>query len=180
MTLLAQVADVLRRERIDFALIGAAALAAHGVSRSTVDIDLLVTDPRALDLSSRALNPASNDARVSVDVRRGDADDPLAGVVRFTQPGERDVDLVVGRFQWQRDIIGRARVIDLGNIQIPVVDLAGVILTKLYAGGVQDAWDVEQLLASTDRRQATASVDALIHELPAEAQGLWQRLRTAP
>jgi len=46
--LLAQVTRALRRERIDFALIGAAALAAHGVSRSTVDIDLLVTDARVL------------------------------------------------------------------------------------------------------------------------------------
>jgi hypothetical protein len=44
VTLLAHVTNVLRRERIDFALIGAATLAAHGVSRSTVDIDLLVTD----------------------------------------------------------------------------------------------------------------------------------------
>ncbi len=173
MTLLAHVTTVLRRERIDFALIGAAALAAHGVSRSTVDIDLLVTDPRALSL-------AWDDEQVSVDVRRGDADDPLAGVIRFAQPGERDVDLVVGRFQWQRDIIGRARTIDLGDIQIPVADLAGVILLKLYAGGAQDGWDVEQLLASTDRGQATASVDALIHELPEDAQGLWRRLRAAP
>jgi hypothetical protein len=42
---------------------------------------------------------------------------PLAGVIRFAQPGERDVDLVVGRFQWQRDIIGRANTINLGDIQ---------------------------------------------------------------
>jgi predicted nucleotidyltransferase len=176
--LLAQVTSALRQERIDFALIGAAALAAHGVSRSTADIDLLVTDPRVLSLDWCALNPTWNEA--DVDVRRGDADDPLAGVIRFTQPGAREVDLVVGRYQWQRDIIGRAHPIDLGDIQIPVVDLAGVILLKLYAGGVQDLWDVEQLLASTDRGQATASVDALIHELPAEAQELWRRLRSAP
>lgn len=172
MTLLAYVTNGLRRERIDFALIGAAAMAAHGVSRSTVDIDVLVIDPRALSL-------AWHDEQVSVDVRRGDADDPLAGVIRFVQPGERDVDVVVGRFQWQRDIIGRAQTIDLGGIQLPVVDLAGIILLKLYAGGAQDAWDVAQLLVSTDRRQATDSVDALIHELPEDAQGLWRRLRSA-
>lgn len=180
MKLLAQVTSALRQERIDFAIIGAAALAAHGVSRSTVDIDLLVTDPRVLSLQWRALNPTWDAADVHVDVRRGDADDPLAGVIRFTQPGEREVDLVVGRYQWQRNIIGRAHPIDLEDIQIPVVDLAGVILLKLYAGGAQDAWDVEQLLASTDRGQATASVDALIHELPGDAQELWRRLRSAP
>lgn len=178
MRLLSQVTRALRQERIDFALIGAAALAAHGVSRSTVDIDLLVTDPRVLTLDWPTLNPAWN--ATNVDVRRGDAGDPLAGVIRFTQPGAREVDLVVGRYQWQRDIIGRAHPIDLGEIEIPVVDLAGVILLKLYAGGAQDAWDVEQLLASTNRGQATASVDALIHELPADALALWRRLRSAP
>lgn len=178
MRLLAQVTSALRQERIDFALIGAAALAAHGVSRSTVDIDLLVTDPRVLTIDWPTLNFAWN--ATDVDVRRGDADDPLAGVIRFTQPDERDVDLVVGRYQWQRDIIARSQPTDLGDIQIPVVDLAGVILLKIYAGGTQDVWDVEQLLAATDRGQAVASVDAFIHELPGDAQALWRRLRSPP
>lgn len=161
---------MLRREHIDFALIGAAALAAHGVGRSTLDIDILVTDPRVLSLSLGGEN-------VTVDVRRGDADDPLAGVIRFSQAGERDVDLVVGRFSWQQDIIRRARTIDLEDVQIPVADVTGVILLKLYAGGTQDAWDVEQLLASTDRASATAAVDDIVHELPPDARTLWQRLR---
>lgn len=56
MTLLAYVTNQLRREQIEFALIGAAALAAHGVSRSTVDIDLLVVDPRVLSLTSTEPN----------------------------------------------------------------------------------------------------------------------------
>lgn len=170
MTLLSRVANVLRREHIDFALIGAAALAAHGVGRSTLDIDILVTDPRVLGLRLGGEN-------VTVDVRRGDADDPLAAVIRVSQPGERDVDVVVGRFPWQQDIIRRARTIDLEDVQIPVADVAGIILLKLYAGGTQDAWDVEQLLASADRASATAAVDDSVHELPPDARALWQRLR---
>jgi hypothetical protein len=43
------VADLLASERIPFALIGASALAARGVSRSTHDLDLLTTDSRVLD-----------------------------------------------------------------------------------------------------------------------------------
>ena len=172
MTLLEHVTRVLRHEDVDFALIGAAALAAHGVSRSTVDIDLLVVDPRVLSLTF-------TDATVAVDVRRGDADDPLAGVIRFSQTGERDVDVVVGRSRWQQDIIRRARPIDVAGMTIPVVDVTGLILLKLYAGGSQDAWDVEQLLASTDRAAAVTTVDALIHELPHGAQTLWQRLRAS-
>ena len=171
MTLLAYVASQLRREQIEFAMIGAAALAAHGVSRSTVDIDLLVVDPRVLSLTSREPN-------VTVDVRRGAADDPLAGVVRFSQPQERDVDVVVGRSRWQQGIIRRARTIDVGELTVPVVDVTGLILLKLYAGGSQDAWDIEQLLGVADQAAVVAAVDALVHELPHASQTLWERLRT--
>jgi predicted nucleotidyltransferase len=172
VTLLAYVTSQLARERIEFAMIGAAALAAHGVSRSTVDIDLLVVDPRVLSLTSTTPN-------VTVDIRRGAADDPLAGVVRFSQPHERDVDIVVGRSRWQQDIIRRAQTIEVGGLTVPVVDVTGLILLKLYAGGIQDASDVEQLLASVDRPTAVAAVDALVQELPDDAQTLWERLRVS-
>lgn len=172
MTLLAYVTSQLSREQIEFAMIGAAALAAHGVSRSTVDIDLLVVDPRVLNLTSTT-------PHITVDIRRGAADDPLAGVVRFSQPHERDVDVVVGRSRWQQDIIRRAQTIEVERLTVPVVDVSGLILLKLYAGGSQDAWDVEQLLASVDRPTAVAAVDLLVRELPDDAQALWERLRAS-
>jgi hypothetical protein len=48
MTLLAEVLRVLEREQVPHALIGAAALAVRGVSRSTADIDLLCVDAKVL------------------------------------------------------------------------------------------------------------------------------------
>ena len=48
------------------------------VARSTYDIDLLTTDRRALDRPVRATRPPK-----PVDIRRGDQDDPLAGVIRI-------------------------------------------------------------------------------------------------
>jgi hypothetical protein len=48
VTLLEQVTARLDAERIPYALIGAAALAAAGIARSTFDIDLLTTDRRCL------------------------------------------------------------------------------------------------------------------------------------
>jgi hypothetical protein len=41
MSLLAEVLQLLERERVPHALIGAAAMAVRGVSRSTADVDLL-------------------------------------------------------------------------------------------------------------------------------------------
>lgn len=171
MTTLEAVTGVLRARRIPFALIGATAMAVHGVSRSTADLDLLTTDAVALDAALWSSLPP----RIAVDVRRGDADDPLAGVVRFRAAGEPDVDLVVGRDAWQAACVTRAPVRLDGDL--PVVTRADLILLKLYAGGTQDAWDVEQLLDADVAREAVAAVDARVPSLPAEAQALWQRLR---
>jgi hypothetical protein len=171
MTLLARVTALLARERIRVALIGASALAVHGVSRSTVDIDLLTTDVRALAAKTWILPDAA------VDIRPGDADDPLAGVIRISHPDERDIDIVVGRTMWQAALVEQARPLVLGDATVGVVEAPGLILLKLYAGGSQDAWDIGQLLAAGDRAVLSRAVDALVVQLPADAQALWQRLR---
>ena len=90
--LLDRVADMLERSHVPFALIDAAAQAVHGVSRSTLDIDLLATDRRLLDATFWTALPEA----VRVDIRQGDSTDPLAGVVRCRAAGERDVDVVLG------------------------------------------------------------------------------------
>src|SRR5881409_3230070 len=70
------VAALLRERRIRFAVIGAAAMAVHGVSRSTRDVDLLVLDPECL---SPATWEAVGREGIAASIRRGDAEDPLAG-----------------------------------------------------------------------------------------------------
>ena len=171
MSLLRRAAAYLAGRDIAHALIGAAALAIHGVSRSTLDQDLLVVDGRVLDTGLwTAFDPASR-----VTVRRGDVDDPLAGVVRIVQEGERDVDIVVGRQQWQREILTRAT--SLGSEPIRVVEPADLVLLKLYAGGSQDRWDIEQLLA-LDRGAAIAHiVDQRVAALPLHSREIWSALR---
>jgi predicted nucleotidyltransferase len=168
-TLLSIIAGALEEAGIPYALVGAAALAVHGVSRSTLDQDLLVTDRRALD---RDLWRTLTD--VSVDVRRGDSDDPLAGVVRFTAHGQRDVDVIVGRHAWQASMLARARRVPLGARAIPVVGVSDLILLKLYAGGAQDRWDIAQLLAAVASPQVEAEVEQGLAELPGRCGEMWR------
>ena len=103
-SVLARLVQVLQDRQIPFALIGAAAMAAHGVSRSTFATDLFSVGPSALD---DGIWQALATDGIDVDVRHGDDDDPLLGVVRCTR-GEQAIDLVVGRFAWQREVIARA------------------------------------------------------------------------
>lgn len=161
----------LERAGIPTALIGASALAVHGLSRSTADIDLLICDTRVLERDFwRALGPD-----VMVDVRRGDANDPLAGVVRAASSDGRDVDLVVAKGAWARDVIGRAEI--HGAFPVRTARAADLVLLKLYAGGSQDRWDIEQLLAAGDRSALVAEIDGHVSALPSAARALWAALR---
>lgn len=172
MTLLPRVAALLAAERVAFALIGASALAARGVSRSTHDLDLLTTDSRVLDPT---LWQRLSD--VESEVRRGDASDPLEGVVRLASPGEPDVDLIVGRASWQTAVVERAERVRVGEIDLPVARASDLVLLKLFAGGTQDRWDIEQLLATGDRDTLVREVERGLRDLPPASVMLWTTLR---
>lgn len=171
MTLLARIAGILRGADIPHALIGASAMAKHGVVRSTLDQDLLAVEPACLQPK---LWSGLQSSGVEAEIRKGDFYDPLLGVVRFSAPGERPVDLVVGKFTWQREIIARATLHPGG--EVPFVRAVDLILLKLYAGGPQDAWDIHQLLAAEDRETLIAQVDQELTPLPDESALLWRKI----
>jgi hypothetical protein len=58
--------------------------------------------------------------------------------------------------------------------------MADLIVLKLYAGGAQDAWDIEQLLAAGDEDLVRRDVDPIVAHLPLDARALWQRLGGPP
>jgi len=163
MNALDRVCTVLDVLGIPYALIGAAALAARGVARSTFDIDLLTTDARVLDAGTWQ----SFDA--GVDIRRGDLDDPLLGVVRVTTGEERPIDVVVGRQAWQSRAVQRAE--RIGG-RAPVVLARDLVLLKLYAGGSQDLWDIAELLRHAPDSLRTEVADDLA-ALPETMRERW-------
>ena len=167
MTLFDQVLALLNAHGVPHALIGAAALAAHGVARSTYDIDLLTTDARVL---GRGLWTALDHGGAAVDIRRGDAEDPLAGVIRIETTGDRPVDIILGKHGWQTRAVERA---DHGPDGAPVVRSRDLILLKLYAGGTQDLWDVRELLQLPGRDCLMAEVEADLDEHSDAMRGLW-------
>jgi hypothetical protein len=173
LKLLGRVLASLQRADVPHALIGAGAMAVHGVSRATLDLDLLVTYP-ALLVADRWEEIRGEG--VTVDLRRGDAEDPLAGVIRLSREGERAVDVVVGRSAWQHGVIERAELFSVGDLLLPVVRAADLILLKLFAGGIQDSWDIEQLLAVGDRNALSAEVEGRLGELSADCADLWKKI----
>ncbi len=171
-----EISQLLDRLGIAHALIGAGALSTLGASRSTVDLDFLVVEGGLLDETfwSGRLPPGT-----SLRIRAGGPEAPLAGLVHLSRAGDRPVDLVVGRDTWQSEILLRAPVLPFFGGRVPIALAADLVLLKLYAGGLQDAWDVQQLLAS-DLKLASAvtpQVEARIADLPPRCRELWNDMR---
>ncbi len=173
MTDLAAIVGILRAAEIPFAVIGAAAFAVHARPRSTDDLDLFSVDDRCLQWRTWEAMPHED-----FELRRGDLADPLAGVARFRPLQIDQVDVVVGHgAKWQHGVIERARPAHVHGERLPVVTAPDLIALKLYAGGAQDRWDIEELLAIGDRSALTAAVDALLPALGDAERALWATLR---
>ena len=174
MTALVEAIQRLRAHGTPFALVGAAALALHGVPRSTRDLDLFTVDVRCLDAEYwRSIGAGA----IDVTIRRGDAADPLAGVVRLRPTHGAPVDIVVGRSAWQRGVLERAKPATVEDVVVPVAQAADLVLLKLFAGGPQDLWDVAQLLGGEDRDTIVADVESRLPALPADCARLWSAAR---
>lgn len=172
MTLLGSIVRHLEERGVPCALIGGAALAYHGVARATEDLDLLVADRRVLE-------PAFWEdlgAPGAPEIRRGDAEDPLGGVVAWRAAGS-PLDVVVGRDAWLAAALGRRIWTTLNEERIPVLDAADLVLTKLAAGGPQDLLDVKLLLAGS-RADLRAQVEERLRGLPSSLREAWPAVVT--
>jgi len=167
LTLLADLVAYCEQRNVNVALIGAAAMTVYGISRTTFDTDLLTVDRAVLrnDFWHELADPA--------DVRRGDFDDPLAGVVRIKRTGDRTVDIVVGKYKFQLAVLSRATRINVSNADVHVVTAADLVLLKLFAGGMKDLLDVEMLLHADPALRT--EVEQRLPDLPEEARRLWKR-----
>jgi hypothetical protein len=172
MELLSRVAEILEEAEVAYAVIGASAMAVYGVSRSTLDIDLITIDERVLRSSTWAKLKAEG---IDVTLNFGDASDPLRGMVRFEADGNRPVDLIVGLGGWQTQIFERSVIARFGDRKLPVADKLDLVLLKLYAGGPQDLWDISQLLSSEQSKDMENKVSKALEQLPADFGSAWTK-----
>lgn len=166
----AVVREILDRSGARFVLIGAAAIALRGHPRFTQDTDFFTTDRRVLQESFwEALTGEP------VEIRIAEADDPLGGVVRIGTLPNR-VDVIVGKWKWERDLIERSQPMDAFGGVVLVPSRSDLILLKLAAGGYKDLVDAAALLALGPRQELIAEVNARIAALSADAQQEWAKL----
>ena len=169
--------EALERADISCALIGAMALAHHGIARTTHDADLLVAERRVLLDSVWVL------ARrvTTVDIRRGESGDPLLGMVRIgTARAQIPVDVVVPRGHWLSGVVNRAieseRMAEIDGRSIPLVTLHDLVLLKADAAGSVDHIDIELIFETWPDRTSSLIdyVNTRLSRLDPYSQRRWR------
>jgi hypothetical protein len=168
--LLLDVIEILRREKIDYIVIGAFALSAHAVVRASSDVDALlhISYARLTKLSS-----VFERAGFATTLRPGDADDPILGMLILGDSHGNQVDLLGGLRGLDPKIFSRAIEVAFLNERLRIVGREDFIAMKCFAGGPQDVADARSayqaaqgpvdidLLRTTTRRFGRDAADKL-------------------
>jgi hypothetical protein len=144
-----RILRALAEHGVDYVLIGGLAVQTHGHVRTTNDADLIpAPDPANLtrlaatlrDLDARVLNPGEEDTEVDAAML------PRATIWQFaTKDGGIDVMHEVPGGRPYKELSERALRVQLGDIEVPVVDLDDLIRMKLARGRPTDIADVAAL-----------------------------------
>ncbi len=143
--LLLDAVEVLQREKIDYAVIGAFALSAHGVVRASSDVDvLLFTTPQHLTKLRTRFQRAGFDT----ELRHGDADDPIPAMLMLSDSHNNRVDLLGGLRAMDPAIFSRTVEVPFMGVVLRIVGREDFIAVKCFAGGPQDILDAESAYRS--------------------------------
>lgn len=156
---------------VPFVLIGAVALAVHGVARFTADVDFLTSDRSVL---AAAFWEGFDGPRPAL--RAGDAEDPLVGVARFALSPQHD--LIVGKSPGTRLALEEARMEE--DLPCPVASPLAMLALKAEAGSPQDAYDMRSLLEAQSQLGNTplaARFGELLPSLGKDAAAFVERFR---
>lgn len=136
--LLLDVAEILRHENVNYAVIGAFALAVLGVVRATTDVDaLLFAEPGRL----AKLEKPFKHLGFGTELRSAEADDPVSGMLILSDDFGNHVELLGGLRNMDPEIFSRTVEIEFRGENLRIIGREDFIAMKCYAGGPQDLVD---------------------------------------
>jgi hypothetical protein len=137
--------EILRREDVDYAVIGAFALSAHGAVRGTTDVDaLLFTTPQRL----ANLQTVFDRAGFATELRRGDADDPIPAMLVLSDDHNNHVELLGGLRGMDPAVFSRTVEVPFFGVNLRIAGREDLIAMKCFAGGPQDILDAQSAYRS--------------------------------
>lgn len=97
--------DVLTREGIDYAIIGAMAASIHGMVRATSDADAVLS---LVSSKARDLQRVFQAAGFNTELVMGDLEDPIPALLQISDEFGNKVDLLVGLRGLESETFSRA------------------------------------------------------------------------
>lgn len=153
--LFVDTAEILAREKIDYLIIGAFALSAHGVVRASSDVDALLS---ASYSRLATLSTIFEAAKFGVTLRRGDDDDPILSMLILTDTYGNRVELLGGIRGLDPSAFSRAIEVPFHGVDLRIVGREDFIAMKCFAGGPQDLADAR---AAFESAQGPVNLDLL-------------------
>lgn len=148
--LLLDVIEILNKERLPYAVIGAMAVSFYGVVRSSLDADAIIqVDKNSGKIDN--LRAALTKAGWQVVIKRGDFEDPLVGVVLIEDNYGNHVDLVLGLKKGDNNLFKRVRPVEFQGETINIVGVEDLIVMKVFAGSHKDMMDAQGVLTVSER-----------------------------
>jgi hypothetical protein len=138
------IVQVLNRERIDYLVIGAFALSAHGVIRGSRDVDALVHVSTARFATLKVI---FEEAGLETTLRQGDADDPIPRMLILRDAHANQVNLLGGLRGLDPAAFSCALVLPFFGEELRIVGREDFIAMKCFAGAPQDLLDARAAYA---------------------------------
>jgi predicted nucleotidyltransferase len=145
--LLLDVVEILRRENIDYAVVGALALSVHGHVRASLDADaLLFTAPGQL----KKLRTQFEQAGFGTELRYGDIDDPIPAMLVLTDAHTNQVELLGGLRGIDPQLLARTVEVTFAGEQLRFVGREDFIAMKCFTGSSQDILDAQSAFQNAE------------------------------
>jgi hypothetical protein len=143
--LLLDVVDVLVSQEIDYAVIGALAASIHGAVRASMDADAVVS--LGLNAAQR-LQQLFEAMSLQTELNRGDAEDPIPGLLRLSDQFGNRVDLLIGLRGMETDAYSRTLVVPFQGTALKFIGREDFIAMKVFAGGPVDIADATRAITA--------------------------------
>lgn len=139
--LLLDVVDVLNKQGIHYAVIGAIAASVYGAIRASMDADLLLFTAGAQGMR---LERQFAEAGFTAQLNRGDVDDPIPALLKISDTYGNRVDLLIGLRGMEPEALNRTVEISFERVPLRFIGREDFIAMKLFAGGPQDLVDARR------------------------------------
>jgi hypothetical protein len=156
------MAAALHGAGCDYMVFGGVAIIARGVPRHTDDVDATVW-AESLQLAPLLEHLSACEIRPRIDDAAAFARENQVLLLRH-QPSDIAIDLTFAWLPFEKEALGRAEVMDLGGVRVPVATPEDLVIYKAVAWRDRDRADIERLMAIWGTRMDLARIRRIVGE----------------